>query len=210
MCDIILPIILTKYFKGLQGRTCRAKWRDCFVKLYLTMKNGHVNFKVIRSTFLASWCMLPATAQVFRVVLDEELGGDRSNSAAGEEAPAAPLAKALWEVVGRWTPELKRKFVLFCTGSDRLPLPGTELLRVELPFVAFSASDHKKMLGMLPQVRLDARTTWHCYVICMVSRVNRWLRLGLYPCTHIECAPWCVPFCACARACVCGWVCVLR
>jgi len=92
-----------------------------------------------------------AVEKVFRVVLDEELGGDRSNSAAGEEAPAAPLAKALWEVVGRWTPELKRKFVLFCTGSDRLPLPGTELLRVELPFVAFSASDHKKMLGMLPQ-----------------------------------------------------------
>ena len=90
---------------------------------------------------------------MFRIVLDEELGGDGSESK--DKAPAAPLAKALWEVVDGWPVETKRQFVVFVTGSDRLPLPGTELLRVELPFVALSARDHKKMLGMLPQVEPD-------------------------------------------------------
>lgn len=40
----------------------------------------------------------------------------------------------------------------FLTGSDRLPQPGTEVLRIELPFVAFNRQDHQIMLTRLPQV----------------------------------------------------------
>jgi len=86
--------------------------------------------------------------QVFRIVLDNEMGGGDSSD---EEPAAAPLARALWDVVAKWDPELKLQFVLFVTGSNRLPLPGTELLRVELPFVALSTKDQQQMLGMLPQ-----------------------------------------------------------
>jgi len=32
--------------------------------------------------------------------------------------------------------------------------PGTELLRVEMPFLALGPKDHKKTLGMLPQAPL--------------------------------------------------------
>lgn len=96
---------------------------------------------------------------VFRVVLDEELEGSSK--------AASPLASALWEVVGTWPADLRRQFVLFVTGSDRLPLPGTELLRVELPFVAISSKDHMQMLGMLPQV---CPCPGWCGWSCLVSR----------------------------------------
>lgn len=54
-------------------------------------------------------------------------------------------------MVGRWPPERKRTFVEFVTGTARLPVPGSELLRVEAPFVAIGVSEHQQQLGMLPQ-----------------------------------------------------------
>jgi len=76
---------------------------------------------------------------IFRVVVDAEL------------ETCQELSTALWQVLDTWPPGLKRKFVRFVTGSERLPLPGSELLRIELPFVAFSTREQKKTLGMLPQ-----------------------------------------------------------
>lgn len=80
-------------------------------------------------------------SKVFRVTLDEELGG-----------PSAVLVELLWEVLGAWPVEQRRRFVEFVTGTARLPLPGSELLKVQAPFVAMGAAEHKATLGMLPQV----------------------------------------------------------
>jgi hypothetical protein len=80
--------------------------------------------------------------RLFRVAADEELSG-----------PSAPLLEALWEVLAAWPPERRLRFVEFVTGTARLPLPGSELLKVQAPFVAMGAAEHKSMLGMLPQVR---------------------------------------------------------
>ncbi|KAK3277561.1 hypothetical protein CYMTET_14440 [Cymbomonas tetramitiformis] len=78
--------------------------------------------------------------EVFRIALDEELSTTSSE-----------LADSLWRVLDFWPIDMKRKFVQFVTGSDRLPLKGTELLRIEVPFVAVSQRDHQRHLGMLPQ-----------------------------------------------------------
>lgn len=65
------------------------------------------------------------------------------------------------QVLEAWPVGLRRKFIMFVTGSDRLPLRGTELLRIELPFVAVNSADHEKHLKMLPQVRrLPACSTY--------------------------------------------------
>ena len=40
------------------------------------------------------------------------------------------LSGAFWHVIDKWPTEVKRKFVSFVTGSDRLPLPGSELMRI--------------------------------------------------------------------------------
>lgn len=63
---------------------------------------------------------------------------------------------AALQVVNGWDMELKQQFVLFVTGSRRLPQPHTELLQVQLPFVAFDRRDHANMLSRLPQVPADA------------------------------------------------------
>ena len=55
-------------------------------------------------------------------------------------------------MVNGWDIELKQQFVLFVTGSRRLPQPHTELLQIQLPFVAFDNRDHENMLSRLPQV----------------------------------------------------------
>ncbi len=60
--------------------------------------------------------------RVFRVVMDEEL---RPPEGAG-----APVGELLWEVLGGWPRERQLAFVEFVTGTRRLPLPGTELLKV--------------------------------------------------------------------------------
>jgi hypothetical protein len=107
-----------------------------------------------------------AVREVFRVVLDDELA-----------ASAAPLADALWAVVDAWPPALQRRFVAFVTGTERLPLAGTELLRVELPFVAVSTKDHQRHLQMLPQAHtcensLELPNYWESLVAARGQRAD--------------------------------------
>lgn len=59
---------------------------------------------------------------------------------------------AALQVVNAWDSNLKQHFLFFVTGSQRLPQPNTELLHIELPFVAFDQRDHQLMLSRLPQV----------------------------------------------------------
>lgn len=61
------------------------------------------------------------------------------------------LYQVLWKVVQGLPPDLFRAFVRFVTGSDRLPLPGTELLKIEVPFTALVEREHRELLGKLPQ-----------------------------------------------------------
>ncbi|KAG2486509.1 hypothetical protein HYH03_014811 [Edaphochlamys debaryana] len=77
---------------------------------------------------------------LFRISLDEELVG-----------ASAPLVALLWQVLAAWSPERRLRFVEFVTGTSRLPLPGSELLKIQAPFVAMGAAEHKALLGMLPQ-----------------------------------------------------------
>lgn len=77
--------------------------------------------------------------KIFRVVMDDEL------------ANGAILGELFWDVVNTWPRERKLQFLQFVTGSARLPLPGSELLKIEAPFVALGAAEHKAQLGMLPQ-----------------------------------------------------------
>ncbi|KXZ53241.1 hypothetical protein GPECTOR_7g1135 [Gonium pectorale] len=79
-------------------------------------------------------------SSLFRLVLDEELSG-----------PSSILVELLWEVLANWPAERRLRFVEFVTGTSRLPLPGSELLKIQAPFVAMGASEHKATLGMLPQ-----------------------------------------------------------
>ncbi|ETP54608.1 hypothetical protein F442_00716 [Phytophthora nicotianae P10297] len=77
--------------------------------------------------------------EVFRVAADTDFTGCRA------------LMNAFWQTVNSFEPQLKRKFIKFVTGVDTLPLPGTEFLRIEMPFTAISSDDHKKCAQMLPQ-----------------------------------------------------------
>jgi hypothetical protein len=78
---------------------------------------------------------------VFRVVADAELDADAGSVLGG----------LLWKVLASWPRDRQLQFLHFVTGSDRLPLPGSELLKLEAPFVAFGAAQHAAQLGMLPQ-----------------------------------------------------------
>lgn len=78
--------------------------------------------------------------RLFRVVLDDELSGR-----------SAALGELLFSVLGCWPRAEQLRFVEFVTGTPRLPLPGSELLKVQAPFVAMGLTEHKCMLGMLPQ-----------------------------------------------------------
>eukprot|EP00798_Chlamydomonas_sp_ICE-L_P021591 gene21591-28590_t len=78
---------------------------------------------------------VPELRKLFRVVMDKELSqGDM-----------------LWQVLESWPDERRRAFLQFVTGVSRMPLPGSELLKVEAPFVALGVTEHKNHLGMLPQ-----------------------------------------------------------
>jgi hypothetical protein len=62
-----------------------------------------------------------------------------------------PLKEALWYVIDTWDDALKRRLLKFVTGVDMLPTPGTETIRIEIPFMSFSAADHARALRTLPQ-----------------------------------------------------------
>lgn len=71
----------------------------------------------------------------------------------------SPL-RSMMQVLGSWPRDKALRFLHFATGSDRLPLPGSEMLKIEAPFVAFGMAAHKQQLGMLPQVWSTWRL-WH-------------------------------------------------
>jgi len=76
---------------------------------------------------------------VFRVVEDPEL------------IECGLLREALWAVLDAWPVEQKRLLLKFCTGSDRLPAPGTEVLSVQMPFSPTGDKETRAMVQMLPQ-----------------------------------------------------------
>ncbi|OWY95045.1 hypothetical protein PHMEG_00035063 [Phytophthora megakarya] len=80
-----------------------------------------------------------AVNEIFRIAADTDFSS------------CWPLMNAFWQTVNAFDPQLKRKFIKFVTGVDTLPVPGTEFLRIEMPFTAISSNDHLKCLQMLPQ-----------------------------------------------------------
>eukprot|EP00983_Pelagomonas_calceolata_P081884 1155735-Pelagomonas_calceolata.AAC.15 len=68
------------------------------------------------------------------------------------------------QVLSCWSVELQTAFLNFATGTSRLPAPGSELLKVECPFVAISIAESKQHLGMLPQVCCAG------YMVCRHSK----------------------------------------
>jgi hypothetical protein len=92
--------------------------------------------------------------------------------------------EALWTVLASWSLEKKKQFLVFVTGSSRLPLPGSELLKVEAPFVALGAAEHRAHLGMVPQAHtcdnlLEIPNYWEALLqVCrplMLSIVLSWM-----------------------------------
>ena len=79
--------------------------------------------------------------KVFRVAADEDF----------KESGPKFILESLFEIYEQWPLYMKRKFLFFVTASDRFPLPGSEMLRVEVPFFPVTMKEHEKQLGMLPQ-----------------------------------------------------------
>lgn len=77
--------------------------------------------------------------KVFRVVEDPEL------------QQCHPLREALWGTIDSLDRVQKRKLLRFITGVDRLPSAGTEMIKIEMPFMAYSQEEHEKTLLMMPQ-----------------------------------------------------------
>jgi len=84
--------------------------------------------------------------RIFRVTIEDEM------------AECVPFVDAFWSVVESLSVEEKRLFLLFVTGVEVPPEPGTERLTIELPFSAFSPEEHKAMLSMLPQAHTCSNT----------------------------------------------------
>ncbi|KAI8472625.1 MAG: hypothetical protein J3K34DRAFT_503345 [Monoraphidium minutum] len=81
-------------------------------------------------------------------------GGALAEATEGEAAVAA----CLWEVLDGWPPQLLAAFLRFVTGSERLPPPGTEALRVSFPFAALGAAERRAALRALPQAHTCTNT----------------------------------------------------
>lgn len=69
-----------------------------------------------------------------------------------------PVVECLWLVLSAWPGQQQRAFVRFVTGTDRLPAPGTEVLTISSPFVAYNTAQQAQMLGMLPQAHTCSNT----------------------------------------------------
>lgn len=77
----------------------------------------------------------------FHVLVDEEC-----------EQGGAPVVECLWDILDAWQLPQRMAFIKFLTGTNKLPLPGTEILRLEMPFFPLTSRELKQQLGMLPQV----------------------------------------------------------
>jgi len=97
-------------------------------------------------------CPTDATAKsinirhIFEVILEDEMA----------ECPA--FVEAFWSVLERFSVEEKRLFLMFVTGVETPPEPGTEQLLIQLPFSAFSQDEYLGMLDMLPQAHTCTNT----------------------------------------------------
>lgn len=80
-----------------------------------------------------------AIRNIFEVFMDEDL----------TECPV--FVDVFWSVVDNFKPAERRQFLLFVTGVENPPEPGTERLHIELAFHAFSVEEHERILNMLPQ-----------------------------------------------------------
>jgi len=83
---------------------------------------------------------------VFEVVVEDEM------------ADCSAFVEAFWNVIDKFSLEETRLFLLFVTGVDSPPEPGTEQLMIQLPFSAFSQEEHVAMLNMLPQAHTCTNT----------------------------------------------------
>ena len=61
------------------------------------------------------------------------------------------LRECLWAVVDKLPSDQMRQLLKFVTGVSRLPIPGTETVKIEMPFIAYGHEEHKKNLERLPQ-----------------------------------------------------------
>eukprot|EP00928_Gymnodinium_smaydae_P009828 TRINITY_DN13680_c0_g1_i1.p1 TRINITY_DN13680_c0_g1~~TRINITY_DN13680_c0_g1_i1.p1 ORF type:complete len:776 (+),score=204.14 TRINITY_DN13680_c0_g1_i1:101-2428(+) len=84
--------------------------------------------------------------RVFQIVVEDEL------------ASTPVIMKAFWHVVESFTAEEKRQLLVFLTGLDTWPEPGTERITISSPFSAFTEDEHRQMLQMLPQAHTCANT----------------------------------------------------
>merc|ERR1719387_447182 len=84
--------------------------------------------------------------QIFKVVIEDDM------------AECAPFVDAFWSVVDSLTLAEKRLFLVFVTGVEMPPEPGTERLVIQFPFSAFSQEEHVAMLSMLPQAHTCTNT----------------------------------------------------
>lgn len=84
--------------------------------------------------------------QTFKVVMEEELEENKV------------FVDALWKVVDGLSKAEKRLFLVFVTGVEMPPEPGTEQLIIDTPFSAFSKDEHIEMLSKLPQAHTCTNT----------------------------------------------------
>eukprot|EP00746_Dinoflagellata_sp_MGD_P144432 gnl/MRDRNA2_/MRDRNA2_77173_c0_seq1.p1 gnl/MRDRNA2_/MRDRNA2_77173_c0~~gnl/MRDRNA2_/MRDRNA2_77173_c0_seq1.p1 ORF type:complete len:898 (+),score=172.77 gnl/MRDRNA2_/MRDRNA2_77173_c0_seq1:102-2795(+) len=84
--------------------------------------------------------------KIFTVVVEEEM------------ADVQVFADTFWSVVDGLTPAEKQRFLVFVTGVEMPPEPGTERLIIQLPFSAFSKDEHIEMLSKLPQAHTCSNT----------------------------------------------------
>lgn len=82
---------------------------------------------------------MPDFRTLFRVQEDPELVQHKQ------------LRECLWSVIDSFTPERMRQLLKFVTGVSRLPIPGTEVVKIEMPFMVYGREEHVKNLERLPQ-----------------------------------------------------------
>ncbi|OQR89117.1 hypothetical protein THRCLA_22742 [Thraustotheca clavata] len=73
-------------------------------------------------------------------------------------AEAPIMQNAFWSVVGAFTAQEKRLFVKFVTGIDKLPVPQTEFLRLDIPLRVNTEDEKKLVLHRLPQAHTCENT----------------------------------------------------
>ena len=85
------------------------------------------------------------------------------------------LMAALWEAVDKLDNDGQAQLMHFITGSSRTPIPGTELLRLEMAYVASEAKEPTQVLHRLPQAHscenmLEVPNYWAAPSACALPR----------------------------------------